>query len=517
MVSRVASDCGVVVGSATRTAIPEASSTRAGDTSAIPGSAASAAVSGCRTPGSSARSTAMTSGAVGAGAEALGDQVVGASLGARLRHGALVGEAEGQRRDRRGEGEQQQRRPDGVRRGVPADVRGPAVPATVGSARGASRPSAVDAVSGEAEQGRQQGDRGEHHHQHDDRDADPAGGDERDPGDDQAEDGDDHDAAGEDDRPAGGGQRATDRVLDGVALGELLAVAGDDEQGVVDPDAEADHRPDHAAPSSGMSTAYATRGSRPRATARPDQRGPDRQPHRDQGAERHQQHDDRDERGRSPRWRRRAPSRRRSTGRRRPRSAAGSTSRRSSRADLRLVRSCGSRCWVSGYCTRTSATSPSVVTVVPRTWGSAASVSSTGPRRPAARGCRAHRSRLSPGSRRRPRRSPSRRRLPAPGATAASWESRPGASNGSSRSCPKAVDAARTSMATTTQAPITIQGRRAAKRPRRARVSDMDPPSRPDAGGHIGREAGAGSAATAEEGSAFRPVSAGVSFPTLKR
>ena len=41
------------------------------------------------------------------------------------------------------------------------------------------------------------------------------------------EDRDDHGAAGEDDRPAGGGQRAADRVLDVVALGEVLAVAGD--------------------------------------------------------------------------------------------------------------------------------------------------------------------------------------------------------------------------------------------------------------------------------------------------
>ena len=44
-----------------------------------------------------------------------------------------------------------------------------------------------------------------------------------------------------------------------------------------------------------MSTAYATRGSEPVADGEADQGRPDRQPHRDQGTEREQQHDDRDE------------------------------------------------------------------------------------------------------------------------------------------------------------------------------------------------------------------------------
>ena len=191
--------------------------------------------------------------------------------------------------------------------------------------------------------------------------------------------------------------------------------------------------------------------------------------------------------------------------------------RRSSRADLRFARSCGSRCWVSGYCTRTRATSPSVVTEVPRVWGSAARVSSTRATSACSAGVSSAPVAAESGVTTTSAPIPISPAFARSSSSAASWESRPGASNGSSRSCPKAVDAARTSMAMTTQAPITVQGRRAAKRPRRARVSDMDPPSRPDAGGHIGREAGAGSAQTAEEGSAFRPVSTGVSFPTLKR
>ena len=74
-------------------------------------------------------------------------------------------------------------------------------------------------------------------------------------------------------------------------------------------------------------------------------------------------------------------------------------------------------------------------------------------------------------------------------------------------------------MAMTTQAPITVQGRRAAKRPRRARVSDMDSTSPAGAGGHIGREAGAspGSAVNGRGGIGLSAGIDGRSFPTLKR
>ena len=68
MVSRVASDCGVVVGSATRTATPGAWSIAGGDTSAMPGSAAIAAARGAedgRVAGET--STATTSGPLAPG------------------------------------------------------------------------------------------------------------------------------------------------------------------------------------------------------------------------------------------------------------------------------------------------------------------------------------------------------------------------------------------------------------------------------------------------------------------
>ena len=56
-----------------------------------------------------------------------------------------------------------------------------------------------------------------------------------------AEQRDDDGGAGEQDRPAGGVERDADRLADRVAGVELLAVAGDDQQCVVDADTQADH------------------------------------------------------------------------------------------------------------------------------------------------------------------------------------------------------------------------------------------------------------------------------------
>ena len=57
-----------------------------------------------------------------------------------------------------------------------------------------------------------------------------------------AEQGDHHGRAGEQDRPAGGVHRLDDRRFDVAEREIALAEAGDDEQRVVDPDAEADHQ-----------------------------------------------------------------------------------------------------------------------------------------------------------------------------------------------------------------------------------------------------------------------------------
>ena len=139
---------------------------------------------------------------VRAGAEAPLDEVVGAALGARLRHGALVREAEAERGDRRRERQQQHRGTECVRHRVAADVRAPPTPARADDP-GPDVPASVDAVPGQPEQRGKQGDRGEHHHQDDPGDADPAGGDERDPRHGEAEERHDDGAAGENDRATG--------------------------------------------------------------------------------------------------------------------------------------------------------------------------------------------------------------------------------------------------------------------------------------------------------------------------
>ena len=71
--------------------------------------------------------------------------------------------------------------------------------------------------------------------------ATPIGADGREPGEEQAEDGDDDGGAGEQHGLAGGGVGGAGGVLDAHAVVEVLAVPGDDEQRVVDADAEADH------------------------------------------------------------------------------------------------------------------------------------------------------------------------------------------------------------------------------------------------------------------------------------
>ena len=230
--------------------------------------------------------------AVGAGSETVRDQVVGPPLRARLRHRPLVGEAEAERRHRRRQGEQQDRGADGVRRRVPSHVGAPPAPP---EARGvlAAGAAPVDPVARDPQQRRQQGDGCEHHHQHDQGDPDAPGGDERDPGDGETQDRHDDGATGEDDRPAGGGQRAADGVLDVAALGEVLTEPGQDEQRVVDADAESDHRSDDDRPAGDVDE-VGHHGQRPGADREAEQGRPDRQPHGHDGPEGQQQDHDRD-------------------------------------------------------------------------------------------------------------------------------------------------------------------------------------------------------------------------------
>lgn len=108
-------------------------------------------------------------GAVGPRAEALGREVVGPALGAAARQ-RTVRDSHPQREHRRRSGQQQPGGDDRVRRRVPVDVPDPPVPPrSRGGPRchGTSRAEPVDPRSGQAEEGGQQRERGDHHDEHD--------------------------------------------------------------------------------------------------------------------------------------------------------------------------------------------------------------------------------------------------------------------------------------------------------------------------------------------------------------
>ena len=91
------------------------------------------------------------------------------------------------------------------------------------------------------EHGGQQRDRGQHGAGHHRGGADAQAADERQAHGQHADQGDDHGEAGEQHGPPGGVDGGDHRLL-GVEAGlERLAIAGDDEQGVVDAHADADH------------------------------------------------------------------------------------------------------------------------------------------------------------------------------------------------------------------------------------------------------------------------------------
>ncbi len=91
--------------------------------------------------------------------------------------------------------------------------------------------------------------------------------------------------------PAVATARPTDSSTEKLAS-EELAVAGDDEQGIVDADAEADHRPDVGHPRRDLDQ---IRDERHRADSEgeAEDRQTDRQPHRDHRAECEEEDDDR--------------------------------------------------------------------------------------------------------------------------------------------------------------------------------------------------------------------------------
>ena len=139
--------------------------------------------------------------------------------------------------------------------------------------------------------GGKQGDRGDHRDEHGDRDADAHPGDPPDPDQEQAEERHDDGDAGEDHGPAGGVHRGDGRLAGRAAGVESLPVAGDDEQGVVDADAEPDHDPEEGGE---VGDVEDVAEDDDQAHPGPDSAEGDRdgQAHREDRAEGEDQHDD---------------------------------------------------------------------------------------------------------------------------------------------------------------------------------------------------------------------------------
>ena len=183
--------------------------------------------------------------AVEPGAEPLGELVEGDPLGRVGGSVAVVGHADAHAERRDGDGAQGAEADDRVPDRVAADV---VCPSTGDGLVGglddvglAVDRELVDLRPGQAEQAGQQRDGGHHRDGHHERHGGAHAADRREPGEEETEDGDHHGGAGEQHSLTGGGDGGAGGVLDAHALVQVLAVSGDDEQGVVDAHAEADH------------------------------------------------------------------------------------------------------------------------------------------------------------------------------------------------------------------------------------------------------------------------------------
>ena len=227
-------------------------------------------------------------------AERRGGQIERLTFGALLGDVAVVGEAELEGEDGSRHREQQAGDTDGVLPGVARDVGTPGLPARRdgGVDLGAlALAETVDPVAGDAEEGGQQRDGGEHHDQHDQRGGHTGGGHEGHAGDGETEDGDHDGAAGEDHGLTGGGGGATGGLDDRHALREVLAVAGDEEEGVVDAHTDADHG-DHLRRPRRDVDEVVDEAEGAGAEGEAEQGGADRQAHGDDRTEGDEQDDD---------------------------------------------------------------------------------------------------------------------------------------------------------------------------------------------------------------------------------
>ena len=216
-------------------------------------------------------------------AEARGEQVVGLARGVLGRVVAGVAGAEAQAEDGSGEGEEERRGCESGPGRTALDEPDPAEP-EAGARLACTRApcaDASDAPAGEHQERRKERERSREHEQTRERSGDRDAVEEADAEREHAQQRDHDRGAGEEDRATGRVHRQSRRRPDVAAvLAVGVAVAGDDEERVVDADAEADHQrelggevghvdevaaePDHAEPG-----------------AEAEQRGHDRQAHRE--------------------------------------------------------------------------------------------------------------------------------------------------------------------------------------------------------------------------------------------
>ena len=149
----------------------------------------------------------------------------------------------------------------------------------------------VDAPPDPAEERRDEGERAEDHHQHADRRGDGDALHEAQAHEEQAHQGDDHGEPGEQHGAAARVDRLDDGLLHAQPELQALPVAGDDEQGVVDADAEADHR-HHLHREVGHRDEVAEQRDEGGADAESEQGRADRQPHRQHRTEGQDEDDD---------------------------------------------------------------------------------------------------------------------------------------------------------------------------------------------------------------------------------
>lgn len=226
--------------------------------------------------------------------QARADQVVRLPFGRLLRGGAdvLLPELEAEHRDDEWHQGREREARDHPR--VAMDDSGPPRPqalvAPTSRTHERRQRGPADPVAQQSEERGQQSDRHQDGGYHGHGRGVPERGDQRDAGHAQREEGHHDGAAGEDDGAAGRCHRLRDRLADRHPVAHLILVSGDQEEGVVDAHAEADHG-GKGRPGGRDCEEVADQTDGGQGDAEPDDGGDDRQTHRHQAPE-HEAEDD---------------------------------------------------------------------------------------------------------------------------------------------------------------------------------------------------------------------------------